>query len=516
MAAPAGLAAPAVSAGLAGSDAVLAVLRRREERRDAQVALLRAHGAPVLSVTIVTPGPVKDDAIARSACAAAEAAVLGACRERGWAVSGWRRAGGGPGPEFQVAVTAPAGELKTAMVALEEASGWGRLWDLDVVSGPGPDGEPIGWGRATLGLPSRRCLVCDADAAGCGRSRRHHPLLVDAARAALAAHASGAAEHRPDAPHYSAADLGSGGTAGAGAGGVRGRAAWASGLAVGALLAEARLTPKPGLVDAATTGAHDDMDLALLERSAEALRPWLAACWQVGYARGEVSGLVALGIAGEAAMRAATGGVNTHKGALFALGLLLAGLGAEDAASGGAYGTGTADAGGGGGTSTRVRARAALLAAPLLAGWRRRPDDSHGASALRDLGVTGARGEAAAGFATATAGLRAYRERLAEHGDPDDAWRWALVALIAANPDTNLVARGGAEGLAHARAWASGVLGRRPGGMALIAELSAADVDFTARRLSPGGSADLLAVAWLLDALDAEAGRDLGETAGSR
>ena len=100
-------------------------------------------------------------------------------------------------------------------------------------------------------------------------------------------------------------------------------------LAVSALQREARLTPKPGLVDARGPGAHTDMDLPMLLASAEALEPFFAQiadaaaslAWDVAL-REEIG---AVGRSGEAAMLATTGGVNTHRGALWTLGLLVAG-----------------------------------------------------------------------------------------------------------------------------------------------------------------------------------------------
>ena len=64
-------------------------------------------------------------------------------------------------------------------------------------------------------------------------------------------------------------------------------------LAVGSLLEEARLTPKPGLIDRRGSGAHHDMDLALMEKSAHALEVtfyrmalagWMGRHWPVGWA----------------------------------------------------------------------------------------------------------------------------------------------------------------------------------------------------------------------------------------
>ncbi|MGO4332204.1 triphosphoribosyl-dephospho-CoA synthase, partial [Cupriavidus sp. M-11] len=103
-------------------------------------------------------------------------------------------------------------------------------------------------------------------------------------------------------------------------------------LAVAALIDEAALSPKPGLVDSRGNGAHDDLSLALMCRSARALHPAFAAmaaaglqAAQPGVALREQLG--ALGREAEAAMMRATGGVNTHRGAIWSLGLLLGAAG---------------------------------------------------------------------------------------------------------------------------------------------------------------------------------------------
>nr|NLI50912.1 citrate lyase holo-[acyl-carrier protein] synthase [Propionibacterium sp.] len=440
-----------------------AVLARREARQAEQAALVRETGAPLLSLTIVAPGPEKDGPAIRAAFAAG----LRACRDllaaRGWAVRGRRATDAPTGPESLLAVAADPTELKAALVALEDAAPLGRLWDLDVVAGLDDAGLPVVLGRRALGLPPRRCLVCDSDAAACARSARHPLPVLLLARDALAAGVDVAAARA------------------------------ASGLAVRALVVEAELAPKPGLVDPVTNGAHVDMDLALLLRSADALRDWFTASWLTGAtASGDDdlrARLVTLGLAAEAAMRRVTGGVNTHKGALFGVGLLLAALGAEGSRE-----------------PERACARVGVLAAPLLADWLARVDTdaSHGSAAFRELGLTGARGEAASGFATVrTVSLPAYRDRLAETGDVDDALRWALVSLMAVCPDTNLYARGGAEALAAVQGWAGRVVRKRPDPRRLATALAQADAPFTERRWSPGGSADLLALTWLLDRLGA-------------
>ena len=99
-------------------------------------------------------------------------------------------------------------------------------------------------------------------------------------------------------------------------------------IAAWALREEATLTPKPGLVDCRGSGAHTDMDLAMLLRSADALEPHFvriaecAASMPFGVALR--ARLDQIGRDAEAAMLAATAGVNTHRGAIWALGLLVA------------------------------------------------------------------------------------------------------------------------------------------------------------------------------------------------
>ncbi|MDO5286000.1 MAG: citrate lyase holo-[acyl-carrier protein] synthase [Actinomycetia bacterium] len=480
------------------------VLARREQRQAEQVGLVRQTGCPVVSVTIVSPGPGKDDADARYVGALAATTLARMLTERGWPVRERLLVRAVTGPELLLAVEADPYELKRALVGLEDHHRLGRLWDLDLVAGLDPDGLPQVLGRSALGEPPRRCLVCPDPAAGCARSARHRLDEVLAARAALAA---GARAEQAD----EAADL-----------------------AVRAMLVEARLTPKPGLVDRDGSGSHRDMDLTLLERSAETLRPWLARCWLVGAEQpGQTEPLVDLGVRAERAMLQVTGGVNTHRGALFGLGLLVAALGWEEsgqplprlpAALPRAEPTEpqaprdparapltasqpvmTRPDALPGGRLARLRTRVAALARPLLRGWEEQAagSGSHGAAAYREHGSTGARGEAASGFATAAqVGLPAYRARLQTHGDSDDALRWALVAIMATSADTNLLARGGLTGLRFAQDWARQTLAAAPSPDALTYEMTRARAAFTERWLSPGGSADLLALTWLLDRLD--------------
>lgn len=256
------------------------------------------------------------------------------------------------------------------------------------------------------------------------------------------------------------------------------------------LITEATLTPKAGLVDASSNGGHHDMTLAHFLASADAIAPYLAACAARGmtFAADAASPTILaairpIGIQAEAAMLAATGGVNTHKGAIFAFGLTAAALGKNLAASGSAT---LAQ------TLADIRAISANLAAEQGAG------DSAGQRAYRQHHITGARGAAADGYRLITAhALPAYQRIFNAGGSKRHALLAALTALYAANDDTTTIARLGLDGLRAHQEWAKRLLADEATLMdedRLSTAIAAYDYDCTARRLSAGGSADLLAL----------------------
>jgi triphosphoribosyl-dephospho-CoA synthase len=258
-------------------------------------------------------------------------------------------------------------------------------------------------------------------------------------------------------------------------------------LAARALCDEATLTPKPGLVDLRGGGAHDDMDVSTLLASADALAEPItrcaeaAACLPLGRdLRAEIG---AIGRAGEQRMLHATGGVNTHRGALWVLGLLAAGLAA----------TGTA--GGAAGFAARL-AGIEDPARPL------RPP-SHGAQARLRYGAAGAVGEAQAGFPhTIHVALPALHAARAAGHTERTARTDALLASMARLEDTCLLHRAGTGGLQVVRQRAAAIVRAGGSGTARGAVLLD-DLDRVSRRLrlSPGGSGDVLAAALFVDSV---------------
>jgi triphosphoribosyl-dephospho-CoA synthase len=154
--------------------------------------------------------------------------------------------------------------------------------------------------------------------------------------------------------------------------------------AVRALLEELATWPKPGLVSHVDNGSHDDMDAAMLRRSAEVLGPFFEELARAGSDHDSMASLRAIGLRAEAAMLTSTGGVNTHRGTIFGLGLLCAAAGLKAARS--------LD-----GNTARQQTLGAIVSQHWGHDIRRGPIPirSHGSDALRRYGAGGARLEAA-------------------------------------------------------------------------------------------------------------------------
>ncbi|HEX7816450.1 triphosphoribosyl-dephospho-CoA synthase MdcB [Dyella sp.] len=260
--------------------------------------------------------------------------------------------------------------------------------------------------------------------------------------------------------------------------------------AADSLRQELETYPKPGLVSHVDRGSHDDMDAATFHASANALEPYFVELAMAG-ARGEsMQALRRIGLRAERAMLEATHGVNTHRGAIFGLGLLCAAAGWCD----------------GSGDTRRLgdvvatRWGEEILIGPRLVG-------SHGEVARRRHGAGGARQEAATGFPGIYAtGLPALRHAAKLHDDAEAVRVHACMALIAHTEDTNLLHRGGRDGLHFARQSAAAFL--RRGGVGQHHwrdDAIAVHRAFVERRLSPGGAADLLAMSLFVQTLGRDA-----------
>ncbi|WP_423130762.1 triphosphoribosyl-dephospho-CoA synthase CitG [Klebsiella grimontii] len=267
-----------------------------------------------------------------------------------------------------------------------------------------------------------------------------------------------------------------------------------------ALLTEVRLTPKPGLVDIRNAGAHRDMDLASFEASTAVVAPWMEKFF-MGHDTANImpekvlTMLRPVGMACETDMLAATGGVNTHRGAIFAFGLLSAAVGRLVARGEPVEQHRVCD--------QVARFCRGLVGRELSSAAGKKV--SKGEGHFLRYGLSGARGEAESGFRTVrTQAMPVFNRVMAETGDTNLALLQTLLHLMAWNDDTNLVSRGGLEGLnfvqqqAQRLLWEGGVL--TDGGLEALRQL---DDELIVRHLSPGGSADLLAVTSFLSGFPA-------------
>lgn len=264
--------------------------------------------------------------------------------------------------------------------------------------------------------------------------------------------------------------------------------------AVQALYQELAAYPKPGLVSLVDSGSHHDMDASIFFRSLFSLRRYF---YEVALAGGHHSSFATLkqhGIAAEARMMKRTRGVNTHRGAIFNLGLLAAAAGYLREAD--------------------LSLQENALGIAVITRWgdeimqhgESLSNVSHGSQVASRYAVGGALQEAYSGFPHIFGvGLPALQKSLAKGAEPNSAAVQCLFSLMEVLADTNLLYRGGDSGLvfaqkaAHLFLSAGGI--HRPGWQDHASEIHR---EFICRNLSPGGSADLLAATLLVSRLQSE------------
>jgi len=258
---------------------------------------------------------------------------------------------------------------------------------------------------------------------------------------------------------------------------------WLAAAVTETLMDELDTYPKPGMVSFFDSGSHPDMTTATFIKSITALKPFFAEIAAAGYRHADLAALRGIGRKAEKAMLTATAGVNTHRGAIFSLGLLCAAAGY--ALSRGGISPLPAD---------QLGKIVVARWGPGLIGRQEYVGPSHGIAMYKKYGAGGAREEAANGFPTVyRTGLPALAEAL-ECFPPEIARVHCFFALLEAVPDTTIMYRGGLEGLHFAREQARGFNSR--GGVKDPAWRKTAQQihrEFIDRNLSAGGVADLLA-----------------------
>ena len=432
------------------------MLEAREKRAWQQRELLR-RGRTMICFTMNIAGPIKNSPLIGSGYDLGKRLLLGQLDVAGVAVSDFEEVREKTGNECILLVDAEPLTVKAITAELEDHAPIGRLFDMDVLR---PDGSKVE--RQELGLPGRKCLLCGESAQVCARSRKHSVAELQAKTREILQEAVDEWDSRE-----------------------------AARLACQALLYEVAITPKPGLVDRENSGSHRDMDFFTFQASAAALQPYFAQCVRIGRQGGAPEEtLRALRLPGklaEAEMRRATVGVNTHKGAIFSMGILCGALGRLDRESWG--------------NPDRILDECAAMAKGIVSEDYRDLTPETAKTAGQKLylryGITGVRGQAEAGFpAVREVGLPTLEAALAAGKNINEASCAALLALLVHTADTNMIHRGGFDGMQQATLEVREILDRE--NFPSRETLESLDKRFIEKNLSPGGSADLLALTLLL------------------
>lgn len=460
-----------------------AVLANKDHRAAVQRKLVADYPEmTVVAAKLNIPGPIKNNqAITRFFVA--ELQKL----EEDWLAAGvlfyqkgqWLTAG--TGPERFYLVKAPATVVKGQTTEFEESTPSRRLFDLDVLVKE--DGQVRPLSRADSGQPARRCFVCGRPAKDCGRSRRHSVTELQAAVNKLIIDAL-AVEQRSV---------------------VSDRLVQ---LAQQSLLYEMMAWPKPGLVDPVEHGAHPDMDAFTFVNSSLSLHRYLKQATGLGLQVSQAdyplmfAELREFGKVAEQEMFTATKGVNTHKGAVFSLGILVMAVADSWRRLGQVSLTDIQKV---------VQQMLVDLVKDDMGRLPAKDKQTAGEKQYREYGLTGIRGEAQAGYPTV------FNYGLPTMATSKGNWNTRIIqtflALARHTEDSTLIKRAGDPAILK---WKDEQINRclaaggitTPAGRAVLNDL---EQEFSKRHLSLGGTADLVIVTVFLTLVKEELGNGLSD-----
>lgn len=358
------------------------------------------------------------------------------------------------GCESYYVVDAPAELIKLRAVQIEDSQPVARLFDMDVIDENGQKLE-----RTGLSFPERTCLLCNNPAYICSRSRTHSVAALQAKTLRLLQDAK---------KEQLCQRIGE--------------------IAQKSLLYEVCTTPKPGLVDCRNSGSHKDMDIFTFMSSSAALGSFFFRCAIIGAEHRDLTPREVFdrlrfpGKLAEDAMYRATKGINTHKGIIFSLGILCAACGylQEDFHD-----------------PKAILALCKEMAQGLMEEFPSAGGKTVGETLYSQHGITGVRGQAAQGFpAVSEIGLPKLESGLQAGLSMNDAGCAALLSLLSVTEDTNLIHRSSLEEQKALCKEIAELLDKSPYPSREI--LALLDDKFIAKNLSPGGSADLMALTYFL------------------
>ena len=442
---------------------LLEMLEARERRAARQQVLLQDYGKTMICFTMNIAGPVKNSSLIRRGYALGKRLLRQQLEVAGIPIAYSEEIQEKTGNEAIFLLDADPLAVKAITVEIEDQPAVGRLFDMDVLC---PNGRKVD--RQELGLSGRKCLICGGMAQACARSRAHTVSELQKKTQEILCEALDTVDSTD-----------------------------AARLATQALLYEVATTPKPGLVDRENSGSHRDMDFFTFQASAAALFPYFSQCVKIGRetvdAQETFRRLRLPGKLAEGEMRRATGGVNTHKGAIFSMGILCGALGRLGREQWGSPGA--------------VLAECAAMTEGLVSkdyvNLTPETAKTAGQKLYLQYGITGVRGQAEAGFpAVLNVGLPKLEAALAAGKSINEAGCAALLAMLANTVDTNMIHRGGYELAKETAEEISALLEKEP--FPSKETIETLNEEFVQKNLSPGGTADLLTMVYMLHFLKEE------------
>ncbi len=431
------------------------ILNARDERAKKQKSIFSRFKYPLISFTMNIAGPIKTSPLIERAFYEGikllkENLIYEEIAYEDIAIEI-------TGCEAMFSVNADASKLKDICICIEDSLSIGRLFDMDVI-----DIDEKKLERKNV----RGCLVCGAPGRTCAAGRVHSVNELQIATKEIIENYF----FLQDKKRYAS-------------------------LAVKSLLDEVHTTPKPGLVDCRNNGSHNDMDIHLFIKSANALKPYFEECFSIGKETSHLSHDEAFtflrnaGIFAEQTMYNTTGGVNTHKGAIYSMGILCASIGRLWTPE-----SPIAD------VSHICLESADIARNAIIKDFEQMNSTTAGERLYIKYGLTGIRGEVASGFNSVLKfGLPCYESLREKNYTQNDAGAIALLHFIANVEDTNIYHRGGINGAKYAIQTTRNLLKEHQEPQ--MKQIEALDDEFIKQNLSPGGCADLLAITYFLYSL---------------
>lgn len=416
------------------------ILREKEERSQIQKEMNKRWNSALVSFSLNIPGKEKENAISKILFAEGEK-ILKALPHPLLEI---KRSG----LQLFICFDYSEIELKTILTKIEETHPLGRFFDFDVF-----DSKLNKLSRER----ARSCFICSQDAFVCARNKNHSKEKLNRfiSKKVKAYFCKNISEY-----------------------------------AYQALIEEVDCTPKPGLVDRNNNGPHKDMNHALFVQSAKSLRPFFYECVDRGFHfKGKnpqtfFHTLRNLGKSAEKTMLQTTQGINTHKGAIFSLGLHSAALGFL--LSRGEIPTAQS-------LSQLIKM---MCASSLKVELQKSLGLTAGEKIFKQFHIAGIREEASLGYPFTMFKALPYFKEALKNDDHNQAAVKTFLFLLTHTQDTNIIKRGGLEALKNAQTQAQKLLNANHFSLENVMKM---DQDFIQKNLSPGGTADLLALIFFLE-----------------